>query len=127
MLVQFLGLFLQKKGINYILGLICFLSATSLDLKNLKNIIRKQGSILLLKFIISLIFGILFVKFFGLDGIFGISALAFITCICSLNPALYLALSYDYGDKDDIAAFSLAEILCMPAFPILIFQFQKVL
>lgn len=119
------GTFFTKKGINYILGLICFLSATSLDLKNLKNIIRKQGSILLLKFIISLIFGILFVKFFGLDGIFGISALAFITCICSLNPALYLALSYDYGDKDDIAAFSLAEILCMPAFPILIFSISK--
>ncbi len=72
-----------------------------------------------------MIFGILFVKFFGLDGIFGISALAFITCICSLNPALYLALSYDYGDKDDIAAFSLAEILCMPAFPILIFSISK--
>lgn len=27
------GTFFTKKGINYILGLICFLSATSLDLK----------------------------------------------------------------------------------------------
>lgn len=119
------GAFFTKKGTNYILGLLCFLSASSLDLKNLKNIIKKHGSILLLKFIISLIFGILFVNFFGLDGIFGISALAFITSISSLNPALYLALSYDYGDEDDICAFGMAEILCMPAFPILIFSLSK--
>ena len=36
------------KGINYIVGLICFLSSTALDLKKLKKVIRKQGSILLL-------------------------------------------------------------------------------
>lgn len=119
------GAFFKKKGINYMLGLICFLSATSLDLRCFKKILRKQGSILLIKFILSLILGILFVKFFGLDGIFGISALAFITGISSLNPALYLAFAQDYGDEDDVAAFGLAEILCMPAFSILIFSLSK--
>lgn len=119
------GAFFTKKGINYMLGLICFLSATSLDLRCFKKILRKQGSILLIKFILSLILGILFVKFFGLDGIFGISALAFITGISSLNPALYLAFAQDYGDEDDVAAFGLAEIFCMPAFSILIFSLSK--
>ncbi|WP_236785983.1 2-keto-3-deoxygluconate permease [Anaerococcus ihuae] len=119
------GAFFTKKGINYMLGLICFLSATSLDLRNIKKIIRKQGSILLIKFTLSLILGILFVRFFGLDGIFGISALSFITGISSLNPALYLAFAQDYGDEDDVAAFGLAEILCMPAFSILIFSLSK--
>ena len=119
------GTFFTKKGINYMIGLICFLSATSLDLRNLKKIIRKQGSILLLKFALSLVLGIFFVRFFGLDGILGISALAFISGISSLNPALYLALSEDYGDEDDIAAFGLAEIFCMPAFPILIYSISK--
>lgn len=119
------GTFFTKKGINYIIGLICFLSATSLDLRNLKRILRKQGSIILLKFALSLVLGILFVRFFGLDGIFGISALAFITCISSLNPALHLAFAQDYGDEDDVAAFGLAEIFCMPAFPILIYSISK--
>lgn len=79
----------------------------------------------MLKFTLSLVLGILFVRFFGLDGIFGISALAFITCISSLNPALYLAFAQDYGDEDDVAAFGLAEIFCMPAFPILINSISK--
>lgn len=113
------------KGINYIVGLICFLSSTALDLKKLKKVIRKQGSILLLKVILCFGFGILFIKIFGLGGVFGISALTFITAICSLNPSLYLALSHDYGSEDDEAAFGLTGILCVPAFPILVYSIAK--
>lgn len=113
------------KGTNYIVGLICFLSSTALDLKSISKVLKKQGSILLIKIILCFIFGIAFIKFFGLNGVFGISALSFITCICSINPSLYLALSHDYGTYDDEAAFGLTGILCVPAFPILVYSISK--
>ena len=113
------------KGSNYIVGLICFLSSTALDLKSLKKVLRKQGSILLIKIILAFVFSILFVKFFGMEGIFGISAISFIATICSLNPSLYLALAQDYGSKNDEAGFGLTAILCVPAFPILVFAVAK--
>ncbi|MSS77454.1 2-keto-3-deoxygluconate permease [Anaerococcus sp. WCA-380-WT-2B] len=113
------------KGTNYIVGLICFLSSTAIDIKNISKVLKKQGTILLLKIFLCFIFGIIFIKIFGLDGVFGISALAFITCICSINPSLYLALSHDYGNKDDEAAFGLTGILCVPAFPILVYSISK--
>lgn len=60
-----------------------------------------------------------------MEGVFGISAISFIATICSLNPSLYLALSQDYGSKNDEAGFGLTAILCVPAFPILVFAVAK--
>lgn len=117
--------FFTTKGINYIVALICFCSSASLDLKKLKKVLRKQGSILLVKIILCFIFSFLFIKFFGLNGIFGISAIAFTATICSINPSLYLALVSDYGSEADKGAFGLTGLLCVPAFPILVYSVSK--
>lgn len=60
-----------------------------------------------------------------MEGIWGISAIAFTTTICSLNPSLYLALVSDYGSESDEAAFGLTGLLCVPAFPILVYSVSK--
>lgn len=80
---------------------------------------------MLVKVIICFVFSILFFRFFGMEGIWGISAIAFTATICSLNPSLYLALVSDYGSESDKAAFGLTGLLCVPALPILVYSVSK--
>ena len=117
--------FFTTKGINYIVALICFCSSAALDFEKIKTVLKKQGSVLLVKIILCFVFSILFFRFFGMEGIWGISAIAFTTTICSLNPSLYLALVSDYGSESDKAAFGLTGLLCVPAFPMLVYSVSK--
>lgn len=52
----------------------------------------------------------------------GVSAIAFIVAICSVNPSVYLAIVSDYGDEDDKVAFGLVGLVCIPAFPMLVYS-----
>lgn len=117
--------FFTTKGINYIVGLICFCSSAALDFEKIKKVMRKQGSILLVKIILCFAFSFLFFRLFGMEGVWGISAIAFTTTICSLNPSLYLALVSDYGTESDKAAFGVTGLLCVPAFPMLVYSVSK--
>ena len=119
------GSLLTAKGTSYIVGLICFCSATMLDIKSLGKVLRKQGILLGVKIILCFAFSMLFINVFGLNGIWGISAIAFTVAICSLNPSMYLALVSDYGDESDKAAFGLTGLLCVPAFPILVISVTR--
>ena len=111
-----------KKGINYIVALITFCSATSLDFKSLAKVLKKQGLMLLLKIILVMAFSLLFFKFFGETGVWGISLLSFVCVLASLNPSLYIALTKDYATKTDESAFGLLGLLCLPVFPIIVYS-----
>lgn len=109
------------KGINYVVGVTCFCSGAGLNLQSLKHVLRKQGVELLVKTIICIAIGILYINLFGLEGVFGISAVAFITALCSTNPALFLSLEQDLGTEDDLLAFGLLGLFCVPAYPMFVF------
>ncbi len=113
------------KGTNYIVALVCFCSANLLDLKSISQVLKKQGSLLLVKIIICIVLSFAFMKSFGLQGVLGVSAIAFVVGICSLNPSLYLALVNDYGVETDKAAFGLIGMLSVPAFPIFVFSISQ--
>ncbi len=113
---------LTPRGANYVVGLICFCSASMLDVKSLGKVLKKQGTLLLIKIILCLGLSTLFMKVFGLNGILGISAIAFTIAICSINPSMYLALVSEYGEARDKGAFGLTGLLCVPAFPIFVFS-----
>lgn len=110
------------QGINYVIGVACFCSGATLNLNTLLKVLRKQGSLLFVKTIICIAAGLLYIQFFGLDGIWGISAIALITTICSTNPSLYMALVQDYGTDEDVSAFGLVGLFCVPAYPMLVFS-----
>ncbi len=112
-------------GINYIVALVCFCSASLMDLKKISKVLKKQGTLLLAKSIICIGLSFLFMKTFGIQGIWGISAIGFVVGICSINPSLYLALVDDYGVEMDKAAFGLTGLLCVPAFPIFVFSITQ--
>lgn len=113
------------KGINYIVAMVCFCSATLLDLRSIGKVLKKQGTLLVVKIILCLVFSFAFMNLFSLQGIAGISAITFVVAICSVNPSLYLALVSDYGVEIDKAAFGLTGLLCVPAFPIFVFSITQ--
>ena len=111
--------FFSNSGTNYIVGLLVFASGTTVDLKKLGHLMKHQGALVLIKMFISIIFGTIFLLVFGLDGAWGISGLGFLAVILSINPAVHLALTEMYGDKDDASIYPFAVIPALPALPMI--------
>ena len=66
--------------------------------------------LLLSKYVIGAIIGIIVGKAFGMVGIFGLTTLAIISAITNSNGSMYLALNVEYGDEVDQTAMSLLAI-----------------
>lgn len=68
-----------------------------------------------------MLFGYLAITQLEPQGLFGISTVAFVVAIASINPAIYLGLVKDFGTEHDSLAFSLAGLFSIPAFPLIIY------
>lgn len=112
--------FFSNSGTNYIIGLLVFASGTTVNLAKIGNLLKHQGYLVLFKIFISIVFSFAFLYFFGLEGIWGISGLAFVSIILSINPAINLSITDAYGDKDDAAIYPFAVIPSLPAIPLIV-------
>lgn len=110
----------SAQGINYAIGVLLFCSGTGLKLSHLPGVMKKEGILVFAKLVLSFLFGYLFIHFLGMEGIWGISAIAFIAVISSTNPTLFLSLMTDYGDERDRDAFGLLGLIAVPTLPLLI-------
>lgn len=117
--------FFTSAGTNYIIGAISFCSGAGIDFKEIVPIIKKYGTLMLVKTIICVTIGTLYIRFFGLSGIWGISAVALIAVICSTNPSLFIALVSDYGKTFDKGAFGFIGLFCVPAYPIFVYSISR--
>lgn len=109
-----------NKSTMVLVGLMLFASGTQFNIRNIVDVIKRTGLLCIGKLVISYFIGILVIKIFGIEGVFGISAVAIIATITSCNPGLYLALVNDYGDEIDGAAFGFLNLIVVPAVPIMI-------
>ena len=109
-----------KTGSMTIVGIILFALGTTTDVKTLGSVLKRNGVVTIAKLAIGFVFGLLFVKLFGLDGIMGVSAVAFVTCICSANPGIYIGLMNNYGEPTDMGNVPIMTVLDLPWFPMLI-------
>ena len=107
-----------NKSTMVLIGLMLF--ASQFSIRNIVDVIKRAGLLCVGKLIISYIIGLLVIKVFGIEGVFGISAVAIIATVTSCNPGLYLALVNDYGDEIDGAAFGFLNLIVVPAVPIMI-------
>lgn len=107
--------------VPFIISVITFSSGFAIDIKALGPLIRRHGVIVLVKLIISFGVSLLYMNIFGQSGIWGISALALTIALCSMNPAVYIALVDDFGVDMDKAAFGLTALFSIPAFPMIIY------
>lgn len=116
--------FLSGTATSFIIGMITFMSGVNIDLPDLVKLLKRHGVIMLVKLIIGVAVSLLFVNLFGQDGILGISALAFVVAMNSINPSLYLSLVGDYGEDVDTAAFGFTALFSIPAIPVFVYSFS---
>lgn len=108
-------------SVTFIIAVMTFISGFSIDLDGLGPLIKRHGVIILVKLIICFGASFLYINLFGQSGIWGISAIAFTVGLCSMNPAVYIALVDDFGVDLDKAAFGLTALFSIPAFPMIIY------
>lgn len=109
-----------------VLSLLCFSSGLGIDVSDLPAILKKQGSLIIIKVALAIGLGVLFLNIFGHKGFLGISSLAFISIISTTNPALYLSLTEEYGSENDVKAYGLMGMLGMPVLPMLVFSLSNI-
>ena len=108
-------------GTNGIIGAICFCSGTGIDLKKIGYALKRQGVLLVAKFIVGASLSLLFISLFGQAGVLGISALAFTITICSINPAVYLSLMQQFGNEIDTAVYGITGLFSIAAVPMIVY------
>ena len=96
----------SSAGSNTALGILLFCMGTKLQIREMPAVIKRGGLLLLAKFAIGALLGILIGKFFGPAGFLGISSMAVICAVTNSNGSIYYALMQTYGDDVDCA--------CMP-------------
>lgn len=116
------GALFDGSATNFIVGLLVFCSATTIQFRKLGTVLKHQGTMMLVKLVLSLVIIFAFLFAFGLDGVWGISAVAFISTIISVNPAIYSSILQDYGYKEDSAFYAIVGMLALPTIPIIIFS-----
>lgn len=109
-----------SKGTMVLLGLMLFFSGTQCKVYQIKTMLKRSGTLCLVKIIIAYGVGIFINKYFGAEGFLGISIVTIIAVVTSCNPGLYLALVDSYGDEVDASAFGILNLIVVPAVPITI-------
>src|SRR5699024_2859117 len=107
-------------GSTAILGAQLVCMGAQLRVKELAQVVRRGGTLLLSKFAIGAVLGIAFGQIFGMVGVFGLTTLAIISAITNSNGSLYLALTTEYGDEVDQTAMSLLSLNDGPFFTLVV-------
>lgn len=111
---------LFKTGTMSFAAIILFFTGAGIQVNTLGTVLKRCGVLTIMKFAIAMGFGFLFVRLFGTAGFAGISTVAFVTCICSCNPGVFMGLVADYGEQGDMGNFAMMNIVSMPCWPMLI-------
>lgn len=94
-------------GAASIIGVQLVCLGTQLQIKEMPKVLKRGGILLVSKFLIGSLIGITIGKFFGMNGIMGLTTLAVISSITNSNGSIYLALMTTYGDEVDSSAMSI--------------------
>lgn len=97
-------------GSAAILGVQLVCLGTQLHFKSMGRVIKRGGILLVSKFIIGAVIGIVIGKIFGPAGFVGITTLAIISSVTNSNGSLYMSLMASFGDETDVAAMSVLTI-----------------
>lgn len=109
-------------GVGFMVAFVTFASGISIKFSDLPALFKRHGVLFLIKLTITMVLSILYMRTFGQEGIFGVSALGFTLVMTSLNPSVYLSVVGEYGDELDPAAFGITGIFTLPLIPQLIYS-----
>lgn len=104
-----------------ILSLVIFASGTTIKLDEVGALLKHQGSIIAAKFIWATLLSFLYLYFFGYEGIFGVSGIAFVTAMYTLNPAIQYSLTQEYNQPGAGKMNGVYALFSLPVFPLAFF------
>lgn len=113
------------KGTMCVVGMMLVFTGIQIKPRQILLCLKRGGILSGLKVVIGVVLGILIMKLFGMDGLFGISTLAWVACLTSCNPGLYIALMNDYGDEIDKVNYVLLNGIGLPFIPVCILGFAN--
>ncbi len=113
---------LSGAGTSYISGMLSFAIGTRIEIHKLKELLKHQGTLLLLKVVIATVLSFGFLYLFGAKGIWGISGIAFLSVMFSVNPAVQVSVLEAYGYKEDTAIVGFSTAITLPIIPVLIYS-----
>jgi len=92
------------------IGIQLFCLGTELQLKEMPKVLKRGGTLLVAKFVIGALIGIIVGKIFGKPGFLGLTTLAIISSVTNSNGSVFLSLMTEYGDETDCASMALLTI-----------------
>lgn len=113
---------LSGSGTGFITGMLAFASGTTIDFKSLKELLRHQGVLVLIKLVLAIIFSLGFLYLFGHEGIWGISGVAFVATIFSVNPSVQVSVLSSYGYEKDAGILAISGLLTLPIFSLIVYS-----
>lgn len=114
-----------SKGTMCVVGMMLVFTGIQIKPKQIILCLRRGGILSGIKIVIGIVIGILIMKLFGMNGVLGISTLAWVACLTSCNPGLYIALMNDYGDEIDRVNYVLLNVIGLPFIPVCILGFAN--
>lgn len=99
-----------KDGALVFLGLFILCTSAQIQIKTIGKTIKIGGTLLLLKFILGSVIGLLVAHFWGYAGLLGISPLALLAAMSNANVGVYAPLAEEFGTQDEVNATSIVAI-----------------
>ncbi|MFV0364761.1 MAG: 2-keto-3-deoxygluconate permease [Suipraeoptans sp.] len=109
----------SSQGMITLMCVTLFFTGCQLDVKDIPQAVKRGGSHVLFKYVAGAVFFILIQRYFGYEGIFGVSSLALLCSLTNCNSTLYMGLMEQYGDPIDMAARPLFNLNSGPALSLL--------
>lgn len=93
-----------------LIGLFFFASGAQIDAKQAGGTVYRGFILLILKFVIGYLFGLLIHFVFGEYSLFGLTSLAVISAMTNSNGVIFATLASEFGDEEDLGIVSVIAI-----------------
>lgn len=98
------------KGSGALIAAFLVCMGAGIHVRSTAMALKKGLAVTLTKFLVGALLGIAVARFFGNEGIFGLSALAIISAVTNSNGGLYAALTGEFGDETDVGAIAILSV-----------------